>query len=377
MYMFAVKNLTGSGQFKVIDATHFSIGGTTALAGAFGIDAGDIVVTSFTCEPPSGGPGKCVPGTTSTSKTRTPIPILSEYYLNQVSYNGHTFAVGSEPVAIKEYGTSTVTNPNLYYERVTTVQPANAIVVNLGSASVTILDLVGNRILANVAVGSQPIAVAVNSGASSAYVVNYGSGTLSEVSLSTYAVTRTATIGSQPQSVAIDPSGSYVWVGGPNYLKEVSLSTFGVIATQPVTGTVTSLAASNAQNELVYTLVANCCSNSSTYSAHDLALSSMTSPGSYAQATASPYSTYTMNGTLPSAANIPHATTVSTNFGNGIAASATPTGFVIFDVVSHKQIMSGNTPTPVRGIASDPNNWVAYFTLPDSNEYIAVPLPHQ
>jgi hypothetical protein len=36
--------------------------------------------------------------------------------------------------------------------------------------------------------------------------------------------------------------------------------------------------------------------------------------------------------------------------------------------------MIGTTPTPVRGIASDPKGMFAYFTLPDSNEYISVPL---
>jgi hypothetical protein len=57
-----------------------------------------------------------------------------------------------------------------------------------------------------------------------------------------------------------------------------------------------------------------------------------------------------------------------------MGASATPTGFVIYDLITHQQIMTGNTPTPVRGIASDPDCMFAYFTLPDSNEYIAVPL---
>jgi hypothetical protein len=101
----------------------------------------------------------------------------------------------------------------------------------------------------------------------------------------------------------------------------------------------------------------------------------LSTPGTYAQATASPYAAYTMNGTLPSAAVLPQATNVvSARFSNGMGASSTPTGFVIYDLVSHQQIMTGSTPTPVRGIASDPDSMYAYFTLPDSNEYIAVPL---
>jgi hypothetical protein len=174
----------------------------------------------------------------------------------------------------------------------------------------------------------------------------------------------------------MDPGGSYLWVGGTNNLYKVSLSSFAVVGTTPVSGTVTSLAASKAQNELVYTLVQNCCSGSSAYSANELKLSTMTSPGAYASGSANPYAAYTMNGTLPSAASLPQATTVSAQFGNGMAASSTPTGFVVYDVVSHRQIMAGTTPTPVRGIASDPLNKVVYLTLPDSNEYISVPLPH-
>lgn len=375
MYMFVVKNLGASGQYNVVDATYYSIGGKPSLSGAFGVDAGDIQVNSWWCTP--GTKGRCLDGTTHSTSVTTPTPILTQYYANQVSYNGHTFAVGSEPVAVKEYGSSTVINPNLYYDKVTTIQPSNAIVINMGSSNVSLLDLVGDRVLATITVGSQPIAVAVNSIGTMAYVANYGSGTLSEVNLSTYAVARTATVGAGVQSVSMDPSGNYVWVGGPNYLKEISLSTFTVVATESVTGTVTSLATSSAQNELVYTLVNNCCGGSSTYTANELLLSNLTTPGSYAHAAASPYAPYTMNGTLPSADNIPHATYVSAQFGNGVAASATPTGFVVYDVVSHQQLMTGTTPTPVRGIASDPQNWMVYLTVPDSNEYIVIPLPHQ
>ncbi len=81
-----------------------------------------------------------------------------------------------------------------------------------------------------------------------------------------------------------------------------------------------------------------------------------------------------MNGTVPSAAVVPHASAISAQFGNGMGASATPRGFVVYDLVSHTQIMTGTTPTPVRGIASDPMGPFAYFTLPGSNEYITVPL---
>ncbi len=144
----------------------------------------------------------------------------------------------------------------------------------------SILDLVNTDVVSTITVGTQPITLAVNAGGSMAYVANYGSDTLSEVNLSTYSVSRTATGLTGAMSVAMDPSGSYVWVGGANYVSEVSLSTFAVVKTVPVSGTVTSLAASNAQNKLVYTLVQNCCSASSTYAANELSLSNLSTPGS-------------------------------------------------------------------------------------------------
>jgi YVTN family beta-propeller protein len=381
MYYLANTNVTSSGGQVFANASYLAVGGTTTLSGVFGVDAGDIVATTTTCTPlqSNGEPiaDECEPGTTQTYTTTAPTPVFTEYYANKVSYKGNTFAVGSEPVAVKQYGLALVTNPNLYYYKVTTSQPAKAIVANLGSNTVSILDLVNTDVVSTITVGTQPIALAVNAGGSMAYVANYGSGTLSEVNLSTYSVSRTATGLTGAMSVAMDPSGSYVWVGGANYVSEVSLSTFAVVKTVPVSGTVTSLAASNAQNELVYTLVQNCCSASSTYAANELSLSNLSTPGSYAHAAASQYAPYTMNGTLPSAAVLPQATNVvSARFSNGMGASSTPTGFVIYDLVSHQQLMTGNTPTPVRGIASDPDAMFAYFTLPDSNEYIAVPLEY-
>jgi DNA-binding beta-propeller fold protein YncE len=220
------------------------------------------------------------------------------------------------------------------------------------------------------------MAVALNSGATKAYVANYGSGTLSEVDLSSLTVSRTATIGTASQSVAMDPSGSAVWVGGANYLKKVDTGTFAVTATVPVVGAVTSIAASKGQNELAYTLVNGCCSGASSYAANEMRVSDFSNQGNHASSTASPYAAYTMNGTLPTPAVIPSATQVSAQFGNAFAASATPTGFVIYELVGHQVIMTGTTATPVRGIASDPNNWVAYFAVPDSNQLISVPLPH-
>ncbi len=357
----------GSGGGPVwVDSSYLAVGGSTTLSSAFGVDAADIHHYTTACTSK---------GCVRIKDYYASAPILTQYYANNVvSYTGSTIPVGSEPVAIKAYGgyLKEVTGGGL---NVFTDGPASAIVANSGSSSVSIVSFSTNTDIKNIAVGAQPMAITLSSAKTMAYVASYGNGSLAEINLSTQAVTRTATGLSGALSVAMDPSGSYVWVGGTNYLYKVNLSTFTVAASVPVAGSVTSLAASNAQNELVYTLVQNCCSASSTYTANELLLSNLSAPGTYAHAAATPYAAYTMNGTLPSAAALPQATSVvSARFSNGMAASATPTGFVIYDVIRHQQIMTGTTPTPVRGIASDPDCMFAYFTVPDSNEYIAVPL---
>jgi hypothetical protein len=368
MHMFAVKNFGPSGEYSVADMTYFNLGTATTLSSAFGVDAVDIAKNQDVCNPKT---GVCTPRNSTYAAA-----IVTQYYSNKVTNwisGGASVAVGSDPVAVKTYGqyVQTVGADNGQY---TLTGPASAIVANSASSSVSLVSFSGGS-ATNLTVGAQPLAVTVNAAGTYGYVASYGNGSMAEINLSTKTVNRTITGLSGAQSVAMDPSGSYVWVGGANSLYKVSISTFTLASTVAVSGSVTSMAASNAQNELAYTLVQNCCSSSSNYVANELRLSNLTSPGAYAQANAVAYAPYTMNGTLPSAATIPTATVVSAQFGNGIAASSTPTGFVVYDVVSHQQLMAGTTPTPVRGIASDPSNTVVYFTLPDSNQYISVAMP--
>jgi YVTN family beta-propeller protein len=365
--------------------SYLAVGGATTLSGAYGVDAGYVHYNMTTCILVLNS-RECASSTSNLA-----VPVFTQYYANQISYSkvstsypciplsatSATLAVGSEPVAVKLYGAYSIScyyNENMYG---TVTAPGQAIVANLGSSSVSIVSFATNTTLANIAVGGQPMAIALNSADTMAYVASYGNGTLAAINLSSNTLAGTATGLAGAQSVAMDPSGSYVWVGGTNYLYKVSVSSLAVVETYPVSGQVTSLAASNAQNELVYTLVENCCSASSKYSANEVSISTMTNTGTHASASASPYAAYTMNGTLPSAATLPQATVVSAQFSNGMAASATPTGFVVYDLEGHTTLMTGTTPTPVRGIAADPNCMFAYFTVPDSNEYIVVPLESQ
>jgi YVTN family beta-propeller protein len=299
--------------------SYLAIGGATSLSGAYGVDAADITQVDTVCNPKT---GEC----TYTTEPIYAVPIITEYYSNEVAGWTGNITVGSEPVAIKVYGSYTEELFQNTNHPESKKGPGSAIVANLGSSSVSIVSFSSNSVVANISVGAKPMAIALNSAGTMAYVASYGNGTLAAINLSNNTLSGTTTGLTGAQSVAMDPSGSYVWVGVSNYLYKVSVSTLAVAASYPVSGQVTSLAASSAQNELVYTLVEGCCSSSSAYSANEVAISTLTSKGTYNAASASPYADYTMGGTLPSAATLPQATVVSAQFSNGIGASATPTG---------------------------------------------------
>lgn len=370
-YMFAVKNVFDSvGSSKVVTATYYNIGSAAAAQGAFGVDAVDLIYREETCNFDGynyycGGP----------YQDDNPTPILTLYSAGQVLGTHGTVQVGSQPTAVKAYGNYEVWNDTQYGGFWATDEPSNTVVTNMGSNSVSILDLVNNMLVTNIAVGSQPVAVTVDAPGAKAYVANYGDGTLSEVNLSTYAVSRTVSIGMAPQTVTMDPNGSAVWIGGAGYLRKVDLSSFSVVYTASVSGTVTSVAASNQQNKLVYSLVTTpCCGGGSAYTAGQLQLSNLTETGNYGNSSADAYAISGTGQSLPNASVSPQGCAVSAQFGNGMGACATATGFVVYDIVANQEVMRGTTTTPVRGIASDPDNKYMYLTLPDSNQYIAVPL---
>lgn len=372
-YMLAVKNMIdANGDFKIVDATYYAIGDTAVSPGAFGIDAADVTVNTTICT--GIGIHRCDEIYQITSSTTTAEPLIAQYFQNQLTFRGSTIPVGSQPVAVKAFATSHFLSHPDPSTTVMTFMPTRAIVVNSGSNNVSVVNLASPGTLATISVGTQPMGLALS--ATKAYVANFGSGTVSEIDLASFVVSRTVTVGAGAQVVTLDPAGTAIWVGGSGYLKKVDLATFTVTATQAVNGAITSLETSSAQNELVFTLVSGtCCDNGSGYSAQELPMSTLTPVGNYGASPAQQYASYTMNATLPTPAAIPGATRVSTQWGNGMVASATPTGFVIYDLVNHVEIMRGSTPTPVRGIASDPSNTVIFFTLPDSNEYLSVPFP--
>lgn len=204
-----------------------------------------------------------------------------------------------------------------------------------------------------------------------AYVANYGDGTIAEISLTTMSLIRTAAVGVHPAALDFDPSGSALWVGGEGYLKKVDLNTLGVVSTVAVGGSVTSLALSNGKDMLVYNIVSN---NQSTFSAQQMRLSDQSIVASYAQSSGGGYQAAPSSGSGP-VSLLAGATRVSVNYGNSLAITSTPTGFVVMDLVNNQEVLSGTTPSPVRSIATSPAQGIVYLTAPASNALIMVPLP--
>ena len=167
--MFAVKNLKASNKFQFVDGTYFDLGSNAALSSAFGVDAADVNYHMTTCILIL-GVRHC-----SSSYSNQAVPALTQYYANQITYYkpstsypcpalSATLSVGNEPVAVKLYGSYAIScyyNQNMYG---TVAAPQNAIVVNSGSNSVSVLNL-QNGSVTNIAVGTQPMAIALNSGA--------------------------------------------------------------------------------------------------------------------------------------------------------------------------------------------------------------------
>ncbi len=89
----------------------------------------------------------------------------------------------------------------------------------------------------NLAVGSQPIAVAINRATGTAVVVNRGDNTISLVNIAAQTVT-SLPVGNSPMGVAVDSDRNLAYVvnNGSNTLSVVDLSTPKVIATLPLPG---------------------------------------------------------------------------------------------------------------------------------------------
>jgi hypothetical protein len=66
---------------------------------------------------------------------------------------------------------------------------------------------------------------------------------------------------------------------------------------------------------------------------------------------------------------------VSADNNNRYAVTSTPTGFALLDLQTSSTMLTGTTPSAVRGVAIDPLAQMIYLTAPESNSFISVPGP--
>jgi YVTN family beta-propeller protein len=109
-----------------------------------------------------------------------------------------------------------------------------AYVANADSDSVSVIDTTTNTVIATIAVGDAPLAVAVNPAGTRAYVVNgSGSGSVSVIDTATNTVIATIAVGKSPMGVAINPAGTRAYVTNQNSdsVSVIDTTTNSVIAT--------------------------------------------------------------------------------------------------------------------------------------------------
>jgi uncharacterized repeat protein (TIGR01451 family) len=104
-----------------------------------------------------------------------------------------------------------------------------AYVANYGSNNVSIIDLSTNTVVETVAVGTNPIDVAITPDGNYAYVTNFNSDTISVIDTSNNSVVDTIVFDqfTRPNGIAITPDGNYAYVvnSGINNVAVIDLST--------------------------------------------------------------------------------------------------------------------------------------------------------
>lgn len=105
-------------------------------------------------------------------------------------------------------------------------------VTNLGSGTVSEIDVATDSVVNTITVGMSPGGAAFDG--SHIWVSNYGSNNVSEIDIGTHSVINTVTVGSGPVGEAFD--GSHIWVAntGSNNVSEIDVATHTVINTVSV-----------------------------------------------------------------------------------------------------------------------------------------------
>jgi YVTN family beta-propeller protein len=381
-YSLAVSNQTPSGP-RGASVNLLSIAQTTTMSGnPFGVSVGAQTYSyldSNTCT-----------RSKTTSSSYSTFPVISFYSTNQVNAGGATIAVGTNPTAIAAYQANPVTFTSTYgcdSIKTTYSGTTRAIVANSGANTVSILDIVNNRLVSTVTVGTSPVALAVASDGSYAYVANYGDNSITRVDLKALTPSGPITVPGHPTSVALSSNGT-LWVGGSGFLTQINTSTMTVAGTESASGkTIIALGYSDQEKEVIATSV----DTNSNILQDEISSTTFQSGGSYlpmASHQVSSLGTYTnpitnaqvraFTSTLASTSRISPDQVGAPPLvvqDQWAVVTATPTGFIITDASRHQVLVSETTPSPVAAIAVDAKLNVAYLTMPDSNVLLTVPLP--
>jgi YVTN family beta-propeller protein len=111
----------------------------------------------------------------------------------------------------------------------------DAYVANVGSGSVSVVDLGTNAVVGTVGVGEKPRDVAITPDGRFAYVTNEAGGTVSVIDTATRAVVGAIalSVGAEPRGIAISPNGQTAWVAdfGDGTVSVIDTATRSVIGT--------------------------------------------------------------------------------------------------------------------------------------------------
>ena len=111
-----------------------------------------------------------------------------------------------------------------------------AYITNQGSNNVSVIDTASNTVVVTVAVGNDPIGVAVNPAGTRAYVANFGSSNVSVIDTAINSVVATVAVGAIPRGIAVNPAGTraYVTNQGGNNVSVINTASNSVVATVAV-----------------------------------------------------------------------------------------------------------------------------------------------
>jgi YVTN family beta-propeller protein len=342
--------------------------------------------------------GLCEDTKTSTSSIGTPLPLVTLLTQGElaVGTSARLIPVGVSPTVVIPFNdavhVTTSGSITACTHSITVYSGAqSALVVNTGSNSVQVVQI-GQYAYptGTVSVGNQPVAAAINSAETMAYVANYADNTVSEVNLSTLQQTRIIGVMTHPASLTFDASGN-LWVGGQGAVDSINIGSWTVASSTAVNGTVNGMSYDAAEGALIQTTLQNgttaAPSNSST-AANPIAYTSApqvsyTTQTSFNVATGSvtttsvlgdnaAYSLSTAAAYLAYPGQTAFSPPIYSSSNGDITATVTGTSFTVSTVATGSILIQGTLPYPARGVALT-NNMV-YFTMPDTNSLVSLPI---